>query len=188
MNPTCSPDVLIGFVIAAEAFIVGMGFIFAAMLTSSNPFTSGGSPVLLGIALANIALAIGSLGVATSRMPLCTFGPCAAFGNTAFALALALLASLTVMAAATAGTIVPSAIPFAGAVLVTALGFSLLATGAMFPELATSLARLEVCVRGLPAPSVAGEIAIVLGYVVLGVAIVTGGAVGNRSPFGTNKG
>jgi hypothetical protein len=185
----CTPEFLLGFIIASESFtLIALGFVFAAMLSSSNPFSSGGSPPLLGIALANLALALGSLSIAVSRMGACTIGPCSTFGATAFGLSVALLAALTVLAASTAGTIVPSSVPFAGGVLVAGLAISMTATGALFPELARAVASLEACIRGLAGPSPGAEVAIVIGYVVLAFAIVTTGAVGNQSPFGAKKG
>lgn len=174
--------------IAAEAAVLlALGFTSAAMAISSNPFSAGGSPALLGAAVAALVIAIGCLGMATANLGPCTIGPCAASASTLFALLLGLLASLTVLAGATAGTIVPSSIPFAGAVLVSALGASMVATGAMFPEAARAAASLEVCTRGLATATPGGEVAIVLGVVVLAVAILSAGAVGNRSPFGSTR-
>lgn len=65
----CDTRVLVGLVIAAEvAFLIALGCVTPAILTSTNFFTSGGSAVLLGIALGGVLTSAGLIGTAITKM------------------------------------------------------------------------------------------------------------------------
>jgi hypothetical protein len=170
------------FLAAQASFLVALGFVGSAILTSSNPFTSGGSPALLGIALGALAIAFSSIGFAISRTTGCAIQPCVGAGSAVMRSLVGLEIALGAMGFATAATIAPSAIPFAGAVLAAILAGTLGASTGLFQVAYLDLLALETCRAAprTPADDAAGWLApIVIGVGVLimlliGVPLTTG--------------
>lgn len=143
---------------AQTAFLGASVLVLAAIITSSNMFTSGGSPVLLGIALALTLSAMICIGLVTRAAGLCA--GCAGAGDQVQVLAIALAVSLTAASTAIAICIIPSAVPFAGAVLAAALAITLAIVAGLFFGLLDALSRLELCI--LAATSTVTRVAAVL--------------------------
>jgi hypothetical protein len=173
----CSVPLLLGALLAAQAaYLVALGFVIAAVATGSNPFTSGGSPVLLGTALGFLAAAVISIGFGASRMGACTTGRCGAAGSSLMRAFVALEIALVALSAATAIVIVPSAVPFAGAVIAGILAATIAASAILFSNALNDLRTLETCLA--TPPSAADTAATVLGVVIFFVAFVAVAVVG----------
>jgi len=148
----CDPVALMNLLVAAQtAYLATMALVGAAVVTSSNPFTSGGSPVLLGAALVALGVSVGAIGAAASRVGPCTTGRCGDLGSELMAAFVALNIMLVAVSAATAATIVPSAIPFAGSIIAGVLLTSIIVSALLFWNALRVLNQLIAC-RAIPSP------------------------------------
>lgn len=182
----CRPSLIIGLVIAAQvSFLAAIGFVLGVIVTSSNLFTTGGSPVLLGIALGFVIASAGFIGAALSNLGPCSIGTCGRFADQTRALGIALISTLAGFGAAVAVTIVPASVPIAGSIIAAVLAATMAGSAGLFLALLQPLGMLETCQTSTT--SAAFRVAVVLAIVTLIVAFVAGGlAVGSNPCTGPN--
>jgi hypothetical protein len=174
----CNISLVIGLILAAEAAtLVTLVLLLAATATSSNPFTSGASPGLLIAGLAAVLIAVGAVSAAVVHLGSCLSGPCGSFARLLQVFLGGLIGTLTVIAVAIAVGIVPSAIPFAGSVVVAALAIAVGLTGILWPVAAEFLRRLDMC-RGLGRLSIGGSIVVGVAILILLVSMYASLSIG----------
>jgi hypothetical protein len=137
---------MIGLVLAAQTtYLAAVGCVLGVVGTSSNPFTLGGSPVLIAVAIALLAASFVSAGAVGVNLGNCSRGGCAIFANRARALVVALTFLLTGMAATTALMLPALVVPFGGSVVAGVLAGTLIASAVAFTVLVDALRSLELC-------------------------------------------
>jgi hypothetical protein len=137
----CEIDGMLALVIAAEAAMIAATVLLTiAIFTSSNPWTSLGSPALLTAAFILVAVALVSLGIAIGLQATCPCRP-----NDMLLSLAGLTAALCATEAAIAVAIAPSAIPFLGSVVVTVIVVSAIAQMVLLMALYSALAALVAC-------------------------------------------
>jgi hypothetical protein len=185
----CDLVVIGGFIAGAEGSIIAASVLVgAAIITSSNFWTSGGSPALLIAAGVLVGVAAGTLGYAISQLYSClgTSSACDQLINALLIALFALLASLGPLVVAIGIGAGASVVPFVGSAV--ALGL-LIAVGvqiAAFNTVTGLYQHVVTACKGAPsgATDVVQNILIWLG---VGVALA-GAALGGGAGRGTGTG
>lgn len=181
----CDLPLIRSLILAAQiAFLAAIALVIVAIATSSNMFTSGGSPVLLGAALALTVAAMTGIGVVTSAAGGCV--GCSGAGTSLQNVAIALATALTAASVAIGICIIPSAVPFAGAVVAAALAISLAVVAGLFLGLMDPLIRLETCL--IAARSVTTQVAVIVAVITMLAGLLVAGAAWNSTGGATCTG
>lgn len=169
----CNVPLLIGLVLTAQTtFLAAVGCVLGVVATSSNPFTVGGSPVLIGIAIVLLAASLLSAGALAANLANCGGGGCTIFADRARALAISLTILLTAMAATTALMLPALVVPFGGSIVAGVLAGTMIASAIAFTVLVDALRSLERCLTTVN--TAASTIALVLSIIGIAVTMVVG--------------
>lgn len=174
----CDIPLLIGLVLAGETtFLAAAACILGVVLTSSNPFTAGGSPILVAVAIGLILASVVLMNLVVAALNNCGSGSggCAQFASRVRGFAIALAVTLTAMAVTTAFMLPVLAIPFGGSAAAIILAATMIAAAVSFAVIADALRSLELCVRG--ANTVASAVVLAISVVGVVVGMLVSGSI-----------
>ena len=158
----------IGALIAAAgiALLVAIGLFTAAAFAAGTFYGAFGNGVLMTLAAISVGVALASINLAIGSIGQCSVGSCKSMADTIQNALIACAIALTVLLAAVILGVFGTSIPWAGTAVAIALGVAGLAIAISFIVISNQLPALDLCLRAAPTP------AVTVAKVVLWIAVV----------------